>query len=108
MSVNRNELKNIGFKVVGVERQNQPWDTGGLINQKMPPGWFIILDPPVIAIDDHSAIDLVALVIKPNGEKIKMKYDLYQLRENGQLCLFFSDIEFKQIEVGNIIELQDA
>lgn len=108
MSVNRNELRNIGFNVVSVERQKQAWDTGGLINEKMPPGWFIILDPPVNVIDDHSGTELIALITKPNGENIKMKYDSYQLRENGQLCLFFSDEEYKQIEVGDKIGLQDT
>ena len=109
MYTTRQVLKETEFKVVSLKRQETPWHTGGQIGMNLSPGWFVILDPVLPELEsDHVGIGLEAVCFRQDGTKVPIKYTTSRRQEDGRMCFFVSDEDYKQITIGDAVKIQES
>ena len=105
----RRVLLETEFTVSEIRRQDADWAYGGIVVEKMPPGWFVGLSPAVKEVElSHFVSSLTLLCFRDKSEPERHDFDLLRQKENGHLELFFEEKNFWNLKVGDLVRVAAA
>ncbi len=85
----RTEALTSRFTVSSTWEQPESWQTDGLIPTEMPPGVFVLLEPPLHdAEPGHFLVGLDAMIVNESGVSSPLPHIMWRLDEIGHIILF--------------------
>ena len=109
MTTTRETLKATAFRVAEIRREARAWSTDGLLQDAMPRGWFVVLDPCLPPLDSaHCGVGLKSKLHRSGETALIAEHQMGRQEEDGRLCLFFSEDTFGEMLVGDRIDLVEA
>lgn len=85
----RTEALESRFNVSSTWEQPESWQTEGIIPTEMPPGFFILLEPPLQdSAPGHFLVGLNAVVFDEAGVETALRHYVWQLDNRGRIVLY--------------------
>ena len=103
-STSRDDLTATVFRIVSVQEQRETWVCGIIIQEDMPLGCFVRLDPPIAPLrSDHCAAGLKPQITAPDGSRVELTFRIGRVDDDGRIVLFFAEATPDQLSEGSIV-----